>query len=50
MRNFCLEKGVEVKKTGKVVVCNDESNLEILYKLYERGISNGTNVSLLDES
>ena len=50
LRNFCLEKGVEVKKTGKVVVCNDESNLEILYKLYERGISNGTNVSLLDEN
>ena len=49
LRNFCLKKGVEIKKTGKVVVCNDESNLEILYKLYERGVSNGANVSLLDE-
>ena len=26
LRNYCLKKRVEIRKTGKVVVCNDESN------------------------
>ena len=48
LRNYCLKNKVELKKTGKVVVCKDESELESLSELYNRGIANKSNIYFLD--
>ena len=37
LRNYCIKNKVELKQTGKVVVCKDESELESLNELYQRG-------------
>jgi L-2-hydroxyglutarate oxidase len=38
---FCEENNIPYEKCGKIVVANDESELEPLNMLYERGIANG---------
>ena len=48
LRNYCLKNKVELKKTGKVVVCKNEAELEILNELYNRGLANKSNIYLLD--
>ena len=35
---------------GKIIVATEESELPQVQKLYERGLENGLNVSLLDQS
>ena len=49
LRNYCIKNKVELKKTGKVVVCKDESELESLNELYQRGVANKSNIYFLDE-
>tara|TARA_A100001388_G_scaffold257391_1_gene223167 strand:+ start:1523 stop:2728 length:1206 start_codon:yes stop_codon:yes gene_type:complete len=49
LRDYCLTNKVELIKTGKVVVCKDEKELEILYELYERGVANKSKIYFLDE-
>ena len=49
LRNYCIKNKVELKQTGKVVVCKDESELESLNELYQRGVANKSNIYFLDE-
>ncbi len=49
LRNYCIEKNVEVKKSGKVVVCNDKNDVKIIDELYQRGINNSAKIFLLKE-
>lgn len=37
---YCDEKGIPYKKTGKLIVATDQSELGKLDDLYERGIQN----------
>ncbi|MGB5847985.1 MAG: L-2-hydroxyglutarate oxidase, partial [Ignavibacteriaceae bacterium] len=41
MYQFCEENNISYEKCGKIVVSSDESELEPLNMLYERGIANG---------
>jgi len=49
MQAFCLRKGLPLKKTGKVIVARNESELPVLNTLYERALANGAKVDLIDE-
>ncbi|RME85894.1 MAG: L-2-hydroxyglutarate oxidase, partial [Planctomycetota bacterium] len=49
LQNYCQEKGIPLKRTGKVVVAKDENELETLELLYERGKANGVEVRMVDE-
>jgi L-2-hydroxyglutarate oxidase LhgO len=49
MRNFCLEKGLTLNQTGKVVVAQNPQETPLLKKLYDRGQKNGVQLSLIDE-
>lgn len=50
LKKFCKENNLKILETGKVVVCQNKQDLERLERLYERGISNGVDIELLDES
>jgi len=48
---FCNENNIEYNLCGKVVVATDESEIEYLQMLYQRGIENGLqNLKLLNET
>ena len=49
MTKFCEENNLSINRCKKVVVTNDESELESLEELYRRGINNGVEVELIDE-
>ena len=49
LREFCAERGVPVRETGKVVVTTDESQLPALHELLRRGQANGVELELIDE-
>jgi len=47
---FCLENGIAVERTGKVIVATAESELDTLRNLQERGNGNGLrDLELVDE-
>jgi len=39
--NFCAEQNIPYQKCGKIVVATDESEINALDELYEKGIANG---------
>jgi L-2-hydroxyglutarate oxidase len=48
---FCDEHNIEYNICGKVVVASDESEIEYLQTLYQRGVENGLeNLKMLNES
>lgn len=49
LREFCAERGVPVRETGKVVVTTSEEQLPSLMTLFERGQANGVELELIDE-
>ena len=49
MTKFCEDNNLSINKCKKVVVANDESELESLEELYRRGVTNGVEVELIDE-
>lgn len=49
LREFCAERGVPVRETGKVVVTTSEEQLPSLMTLLERGQANGVELELIDE-
>lgn len=49
MRSYCLEKGLTVLETGKVVVARDEAELPVLDTLFERAVANGAKVEMIDQ-
>lgn len=49
MRAYCLEKGLDILETGKVVVAKTESELPVLETLKRRALANGAKVEMMDE-
>jgi L-2-hydroxyglutarate oxidase len=50
LREFCAERGVPVRATGKVVVVTAEDQLPALMELHRRGIANQVELELIDEA
>ena len=50
LKEFCAERGIEVRNTGKVVVTTSEEQLSSLMTLLERGQANGVELELIDET
>lgn len=49
MHEFCEERGIAVRRTGKVVVASDESQLDALTELHRRAVANGVPTEIIDE-
>lgn len=49
MRRYCEENNLSINKCEKVVVANNEDEVESLYELEKRGLKNGVNVRIIDE-
>ena len=49
MKEYCRSKNIAVNACGKLVVAQNEEELNKLHELEQRGKRNGSNVSLLDE-
>ncbi len=50
MQAFCDAEGITYELCGKVIVAVDETELERLQTLYERGIANGIECNLIDRA
>ena len=50
LKEFCHERGVAIRETGKVVVTTSEEQLPALMTLLERGQANGVELELINES
>lgn len=48
MQTYCLERGLPLQNSGKVIVTRDTSELPTLHELYQRATANGATVSLID--
>ena len=48
LKKFCNTNNLEVKEIGKVVVCQDKNDVIRLMNLFERGITNGVEIELLE--
>jgi len=49
MRAYCLERGLPLLESGKVIVAKDETELPRLRSLYDRALGAGAQVSLVDQ-
>ncbi|MDE3060744.1 MAG: FAD-dependent oxidoreductase, partial [Pseudomonadota bacterium] len=49
MRDYVRRRGLRINECGKVVVAQNESELETLHELYRRGQANGVAQKLVDE-
>jgi L-2-hydroxyglutarate oxidase LhgO len=49
MTKFCEINNLDINKTKKVVVAQNEDELKVLEELYQRGIKNNVDVKLIDE-
>jgi L-2-hydroxyglutarate oxidase LhgO len=49
LHQFCDEQGIPVRRCGKVVVAQSESQVSTLTQLFERGRANGVPLELIDE-
>lgn len=49
LQEYCLQKGLPLLKTGKVIVARDESELPTLLQLHDRAKQNGASVEIIDE-
>ena len=50
LKNFCKENSIPVLETGKVVVCQSKSDVSKLEDLFRRGVANGVDIEILDET
>ena len=49
LKEFCEEKGIRVNKCGKIVVAQNEGELEVLFELKGRGDINGVELHVITE-
>lgn len=49
MTQYCLENNLTINRNGKLVITKNASELTGLQTLYDRGIHNGVNLSLISE-
>jgi len=50
MEAFCVEEGIAHEICGKVIVAVGESDLPSLQNIYERGVANGIQCSIIDKA
>ena len=50
LKNFCKENNIPILETGKVVVCQSKSYVSKLEDLFRRGVANGVDIEILDET
>ncbi len=50
MKEYCRRKGLLINECGKLVVAQNQDELEKLYELERRGNKNGSKVELIDEA
>lgn len=50
LKNFCKENNIPILETGKVVVCQSKSDVSKLEDLFRRGIANGVDIEILEET
>ena len=50
LKNFCKENSIPILETGKVVVCQSKSDVSKLEDLFRRGVANGVDIEILDET
>jgi L-2-hydroxyglutarate oxidase LhgO len=50
LKNFCKENEIPILETGKVVVCQTNSDVTRLEELYRKGIANGVDIEILNSS
>jgi L-2-hydroxyglutarate oxidase LhgO len=50
MRDYCREKGLPLRETGKVIVARDEGEIPVLRELERRATANGARVEMIDEA
>jgi L-2-hydroxyglutarate oxidase len=50
LKDFCIERGVSVRETGKVVVTTSGEQLPALENLFLRGQANGVTLEKIDEA
>jgi len=48
LQEFCDREGIRYEICGKVIVATDESELDRLQNLFERGVANGVNCRMID--
>lgn len=48
-RKFCEENKLQINKCGKIVVCQNEEELQTLYELKKRGDKNNVKLYLIDQ-
>lgn len=49
MKDYCRKKNIKVNECGKLVVAQDELELQQLFELERRGKTNGSNIKIIDE-
>ncbi|MDP2654092.1 MAG: L-2-hydroxyglutarate oxidase [Candidatus Omnitrophota bacterium] len=49
MKEYCRGRGIPINECGKLVVAQDEKELESLFELERRGKRNGSNIEMVDE-
>jgi L-2-hydroxyglutarate oxidase len=50
MEEFCAREGIPYEICGKVIVAVDDSELGALEQIYKRGIANGVECTIIDQS
>jgi (S)-2-hydroxyglutarate dehydrogenase len=50
LRAYCQEQAIPLNECGKLVVTRSEAELPALLKLYQRGLQNGVELQLLNQS
>ena len=50
MEAFCAAEGIAHEICGKVIVAVDDGDLPSLQRIYERGLANGVNCTIIDEA
>ncbi|MFW5487504.1 MAG: L-2-hydroxyglutarate oxidase [Desulfovibrio sp.] len=48
LQAYCLERGLPLQKTGKVIVATEPDRLSTLQELYQRAKTNGAKINILD--
>jgi len=49
MKQYCSRKGLPINECGKLVVAQNEAEVQTLYELEKRGKANGSRVEVIDE-
>lgn len=49
LKEYCIKNGLTIRRCGKVVVAQDESQIDEVHNLYSRGMANGVELEIVTE-